>query len=42
MTPDTLNFQGDIVTVVGFIGIFFAAITLAAVFNAYSNSPYRK
>jgi len=42
MTPDTLNFQGDLTTVVGFIGIFFAFITITAVFQAYAKSPLRK
>ena len=29
-------------TVVGFIGIFFAFITITAVFQAYAKSPLRK
>ena len=42
MTPDTLNFNGDIVTVLGFVGVVSTFIILVSVFRSYFNSPLRK
>lgn len=40
--PDTLNFTGDSVTVLGLIGIISTFVILVAVYTAYWRSPYRK
>jgi len=42
MNPDTLNFNGDIVTVLGFVGVVSTFIILVTVFRSYFNSPLRK
>lgn len=41
-TPDTLNFVGDSVTYLGFIGVVSTLIILVTVFRRYYNSPLRK
>lgn len=40
--PDTLNFTGDGVTVLGFIGVISTLIILVSVYKSYANSPLRK
>lgn len=42
MTPDTLNFNGDATTVLGFIGVTATFVILVTIFRSYYNSPYRK
>tara|TARA_B000000441_G_C21599022_1_gene264673 strand:+ start:494 stop:622 length:129 start_codon:yes stop_codon:yes gene_type:complete len=42
MTPDTFNFTGDAVTVIGFIGVASTLIILFTAFTRYNNSPLRK
>ena len=42
MTPDTLNFTGDAITFLGFIGVISTAIIVITVFRSYSKSPLRK
>ena len=42
MMPDTLNFAGDTVTYLGFIGVISTFIILVTVFRSYFNSPLRK
>jgi hypothetical protein len=42
MTPDTLNFNGDATTIIGFVGVVSTFIILVTVFRSYFNSPYRK
>lgn len=42
MNPDTLNFQGDIVTILGFLGVVSTFVILVSVFRSYFNSPLRK
>jgi hypothetical protein len=42
MTPDTLNFNGDLVTVLGFVGVLSTLFILISVFRSYFNSPLRK
>jgi hypothetical protein len=42
MTPDTLNFTGDAVTYLGFVGVISTAIIVISVFRSYYNSPLRK
>jgi len=42
MTPDTLNFNGDATTFIGFVGVVSTFIILVTVFRSYYNSPYRK
>jgi hypothetical protein len=42
MMPETYNFSGDLVTVLGFIGVVSTAFILVAVYKAYWKSPYRK
>jgi hypothetical protein len=42
MTPDTLNFNGNIVTVLGFVGVVSTLVILVSVFRSYFNSPLRK
>jgi hypothetical protein len=39
---ETYNFSGDIVTVLGFIGVISTAFILVTVYRAYWKSPYRK
>lgn len=40
--PDTLNFAGDAVTVLGFVGVASTLVILVSVFRSYFNSPLRK
>jgi len=42
MTPDTLSFSGDIVTVIGFVGVVSTFVIVVSVFRSYFNSPIRK
>jgi hypothetical protein len=42
MTPDTLNFTGDVVTYLGFVGVISTFIILVTSFRRYFNSPLRK
>ena len=42
MMPDTLNFAGDSVTILGFVGVVSTLIILVSVFRSYYNSPLRK
>ena len=42
MTPDTLNFNGDLVTVLGFLGVLSTLVILISVFRSYFNSPLHK
>jgi hypothetical protein len=42
MTIDTLNFTGDTVTYLGFLGIISTAIILVTVFRSFYNSPLNK
>jgi hypothetical protein len=42
MTPETLNFSGNFITIFGFIGIVSTAIILIFVYRSYWQSPYRK
>tara|TARA_R110000868_G_scaffold94906_1_gene261362 strand:- start:2428 stop:2556 length:129 start_codon:yes stop_codon:yes gene_type:complete len=42
MTPTTLDFTGDAVTFLGFIGIISTAIILVTVFKSFYNSPINK
>lgn len=39
MTPDTLNFQGDAVTILGFVGVLSTLVILISVFRSYYRSP---
>lgn len=40
--PDTLNFTGDAVTVLGFVGVISTLIIMVSVFKSFANSPVRK
>jgi hypothetical protein len=42
MNPDALNFTGDAVTYLGFIGVISTFIILVTSFRRYFNSPLRK
>ena len=42
MTPDSLSFQGDTVTVLGLVGVISTGIILVLCFRSYWMSPYRK
>jgi hypothetical protein len=42
MTPDTLNFTGDGVTILGFVGVVSTLVILVSVYRSYWQSPYRK
>jgi hypothetical protein len=42
MTIDTLNFTGDTVTYLGFLGIISTAIILVTVFRSFYKSPLNK
>jgi hypothetical protein len=39
---DTLNFTGDGVTVLGFVGVISTLIIMVSVFRSFANSPVRK
>lgn len=38
----TYDFTGDVVTVVGFIGVVATFAIMISIYRAYWNSPYRK
>lgn len=40
--PETYNFIGDGVTVLGLVGVISTGIILVLCFTRYFNSPYRK
>ena len=40
--PDTLNFTGDVITIIGMVGIVSTGIILVTAFSRYFNSPLRK
>lgn len=40
MTPDTLNFSGNVVTVLGFIGVVSSFLIIVTAFRRFFNSPY--
>jgi len=42
MTPETYNFSGDTVTVLGLVGVVSTGIILVLCFTRYFNSPLRK
>ncbi len=42
MTPDTFNFTGDGVTILGFIGVVSTAIILVTAFKRFYNSPLNR
>jgi hypothetical protein len=42
MTIETLDFTGNGVTILGFVGVISTAIILVSVFSSYWKSPYRK
>jgi len=40
MTPDTLNFGGDAVTILGFVGVLSTLLIVITAFRRFFNSPY--
>jgi hypothetical protein len=40
MNPATLNFTGDAVTYLGFVGVVSAFIIVVTAFRRFFNSPY--
>jgi|TARA_S200002703_G_scaffold141128_1_gene132753 hypothetical protein len=42
MMPETYNFTGDGVTILGMVGVISTAIILFTAFSRYFNSPLRK
>jgi cell division protein FtsL len=40
--PDTYTFNGNIVTLLGLIGIVSTAIITVVAYHRYWNSPYRR
>ena len=40
MTPETLNFNGDAITFLGFVGIVSALVIVVTAFRRFFNSPY--
>lgn len=40
MTPDTLDFTGNAVTYLGFVGVVSAFIIIVTSFRRFFNSPY--
>jgi hypothetical protein len=40
MTPDTLNFSGDAVTILGFVGVLSTLLIVVTAFRRFFNSPY--
>lgn len=42
MTPDTLDFTGNVVTIFGFVGVLSTLVILVSVWRSYWNSPYRR
>ena len=42
MNPETYNFAGDGITILGFVGVLSTGIILVTAFRRYFNSPLRK
>ena len=42
MTPDTLDFTGNYVTYLGFVGVISTLVILVTAFRRYYKSPLRK
>jgi len=40
MTPDTLNFSGDVVTFLGLVGVLSTLLIVVTAFRRFFNSPY--
>ena len=40
MTPDTLDFSGNAVTILGFVGIFSTFLIIVTSFRRFFSSPY--
>jgi hypothetical protein len=40
MTPDTLDFTGNAVTILGFIGVVSTFLIIVTAFRRFFNSPY--
>lgn len=40
MTPDTLDFTGNAVTILGFIGVASSLLIVVTAFRRFFNSPY--
>jgi hypothetical protein len=40
MTPDTLNFNGDVITFLGLIGVTSTFLIVVTSFRRFFNSPY--
>jgi len=40
MTPDTLNFNGDVTTFLGFVGILSTLLIIVTAFRRFYSSPY--
>jgi len=40
MTPDTLNFDGDAITFIGFVGVLSTLLIVVTAFRRFFNSPY--
>jgi len=40
MTPDTLYFSGDAVTILGFVGVLSTLLIVVTSFRRFFNSPY--
>ena len=40
MTPDTLDFTGNAVTYLGFVGVVSAFVIIVTSFRRFFNSPY--
>jgi len=40
MTPETLNFNGDATTFLGFIGILSTLLIIVTAFRRFYSSPY--
>jgi hypothetical protein len=42
MTIETLDFTGNGVTILGFVGVISTTIILVSAYRSYWKSPYRK
>jgi hypothetical protein len=42
MTPDTFDFSGNAITILGFFGVISTGIIVITSFRRYFNSPLRK
>jgi hypothetical protein len=40
MNPDTLNFNGDVVTFLGLLGVVSTLLIVTTAFRRFFNSPY--